>query len=109
MTKIPTDYFGPYVYADLSCPPILMLLAGNSKIKDPALKSRFNVINFPLPKKSSLVRLAKKMFDESAKELEMGSLRFTKVMEKYIETLQTYREVEEAVPGLIQKAPLIRG
>ncbi len=50
-SKLSTSYFGTGVDGtgvQLNVPPMLVIVASNNEIKEPALKSRFDCINFPI-------------------------------------------------------------
>ncbi|HBR70921.1 TPA: hypothetical protein DIC20_01855 [Candidatus Dependentiae bacterium] len=67
-SKISTSYFGNGIDGsgiELQIPPMLIFVASNDKINDPALKTRFDSIDFPLPKKERLIEYAKKIASES--------------------------------------------
>ncbi len=56
-SKLSTSYFGDGIEGtgiNLNMSPILVFVASNDEIKDPALKSRFDTIKYPLPKPEAL-------------------------------------------------------
>lgn len=56
-SKLSTSYFGDGIEGtgiNLNMPPMLIFVASNDEIKDPALKSRFDTIKYPLPKPEAL-------------------------------------------------------
>ncbi|MGZ6251281.1 MAG: hypothetical protein ACXWL2_04580 [Candidatus Chromulinivorax sp.] len=60
-TKLETTYFGQTIDGTgihLQMPPMLIFIASNEPIVDLALKSRFDVVNYPLPKETSLIDFA---------------------------------------------------
>jgi len=60
-STLSTDYFGvgiDGVGVNLTMPPMLIFVASNEEIKNPALKSRFDVIKYPLPSQKALVEHA---------------------------------------------------
>ncbi|MDP3889069.1 MAG: hypothetical protein Q8Q25_00810, partial [bacterium] len=63
-SAISTSYFGNGVDGTgivLKIPPMLICAASNDEIKDPALKTRFDTIKFPTPKRETLVHYAQKI------------------------------------------------
>lgn len=67
-SRISTDYFGAGIEGTgvkLAVPPMLIFVASNEEIKDPALKTRFDSIDFPLPKKDRLIGFAREVAAES--------------------------------------------
>jgi hypothetical protein len=67
-SKLVTSYFGTGVEGtglDLSIPPMLICVAGNDDIADPALKNRFDIIEFPAPKKEALIRYARHIAEQN--------------------------------------------
>ena len=63
-SKLSTSYFGGGIDGsgiNLTIPPMLIFVASNEEIKNPALKTRFDSINFPLPKKERLLQYAKEI------------------------------------------------
>ncbi len=56
-STLSTSYFGDGMEGTgikLNMPPTLIFVASNDEIKDPALKSRFDTIKYPLPKPEAL-------------------------------------------------------
>lgn len=90
---------------EIDLPPILTFVAGNKPIDDEALKSRFNFIEFPIPKKSTLLKHAVKfikknkassniigLFKENNK-LELSE-KFRVDLEKNIGDSNNFRDIE---------------
>lgn len=59
---------------EIDLPPILTFVAGNDKIENKALSSRFNFIEYPLPKKSTLIRHAIKNIKDDKTSLNIKNL-----------------------------------
>lgn len=60
-SKISTTYFGNGLEGsgiDLKLPPMLIFVASNEEITNAALKTRFDTIEFPMPKKEKLITYA---------------------------------------------------
>lgn len=60
-STLSTDYFGGGIDGagiNLAIPPMLIFVASNEEIKEPALKSRFDVIKYPLPTQKALAEHA---------------------------------------------------
>ena len=67
--KLSTSYFGGGVDGTgltLELPPMLIFVAMNEEIKDPALKSRFDYIHYPSPKQEALTTYALALAKKSA-------------------------------------------
>lgn len=68
LSSISTKYFGAGIDGSgikIDMPPILIFAASNDEIKDKALKSRFDNLKFPNPKKETLIEHAKNIFLKS--------------------------------------------
>lgn len=59
-SKLSIKCFGDIANTDIKLPPMLIFVAMNEDIKDPNLKRRFDVINYPRPTKETLIRHALK-------------------------------------------------
>ncbi len=60
-SRVSTKYFGeeePGKTISLPMPPMLIFVASNTAIEDPALKTRFDVVHYPSPTKEALVHEA---------------------------------------------------
>ncbi|HBS48392.1 TPA: hypothetical protein DEO28_00245 [Candidatus Dependentiae bacterium] len=80
-SRLSTSYFGRGLEGsgiNLKMPPMLIILASNEQIKDPALKKRFDVIEFPSPKKETLILFAQEIAENSKflQELQIDTSRF---------------------------------
>jgi len=67
-SKISTTYFGNGLEGsgiNLALPPMLIFVASNEEIKDAALKTRFDAIEFPIPKKEKLISYAKECITQN--------------------------------------------
>lgn len=67
-SKLITTYFGTEFDGtgiSIKIPPMLIFLTNNENINDPALESRFDIINFPIPNKQALINYAFKIANES--------------------------------------------
>lgn len=126
-TVINTTYFGTGIDGRgivLDVPPILLLATNNEKINDPALQSRFDVIDFPKPKHESLITYAKKLISldslskkipdlltakkrsarwSSSTEIKSEKIDYDKELEKIIGNIHNFRDVQAAVPVLLSK------
>jgi ATPase family associated with various cellular activities (AAA) len=66
-SKLITSYFGSNMDGSgvsLDMPPMLIFVASNEKITDPALESRFDTVHYPTPTQQALVQYA---YDIAAK------------------------------------------
>ena len=57
-SKLSTEYFGTDMHGQaviLDIPPMLIFLASNDEIKDGAVASRFDIVNYPTPSKFALI------------------------------------------------------
>ncbi|MCF7800017.1 hypothetical protein K9L05_04100 [Candidatus Babeliales bacterium] len=67
-SKISTTYFGNGLEGsgiNLKLPPMLIFVASNEEIKDAALKTRFDSIEFPMPKKEKLISYAEECIEQN--------------------------------------------
>lgn len=67
-SKIVTTCFGTNLDGSslsLEAPPMLIFVAGNDMIKDPALESRFDLVNYPSPSAESLTGYAYNIAEKS--------------------------------------------
>jgi len=77
-TKLSTTYFGESFDGSalsLAIPPMLIIVASNEKIKDPALESRFDIVDYPKPKLQTLITCA---LDKATKSPLLKALRVGK-------------------------------
>lgn len=69
-SHVSTKYFGeeePGKTISLPMPPMLIFVASNTAIEDPALKTRFDVVHYPSPTKEALVHEATRVALTSAR------------------------------------------
>ncbi|MBP9752316.1 MAG: ATP-binding protein [Proteobacteria bacterium] len=88
-SKVNTTMFGSGETGqgiDFDMPPMLVIVAANKDIEDQALKSRFVSINFPNPKKESLIEHGKSLLN-SVTEEEL----------KVLLKCESFRDVESVV------------
>lgn len=67
-TRLSTAYFGMDIdgsAVSLDMPPMLIFVASNDEMTDPALASRFDIIHYPMPSISTLVSHAYKISQNS--------------------------------------------
>lgn len=67
-SKLVTSYFGSNMDGtgvSLEIPPMLIFVAANEEIADPALKSRFDIVNYPMPMDNALVDYAYAIAEKS--------------------------------------------
>ncbi len=67
-TRLSTAYFGTEIDGSsvaLDMPPMLIFVASNDELEDPALASRFDVIDYPTPSKQMLINYAYKITEKS--------------------------------------------
>ncbi len=97
-SKISTSYFGDGIDGTgikLDAPPMLIFAASNDEIKDPALKSRFDVVNFPMPNQTALARHAQ-MVAKKSKLLTTSNIPDEITVQSWIdsEKIDNFREIE---------------
>lgn len=126
-SQLNTTYFGAGVDGTgiiLNVPPVLLLATNNEEITDSALKSRFDVINFPSPKPESLFNYSKRLIslDSLSRKIPglLASIQGTSDLlgtltavsgrgeENYIEELKlavnklrSFRDVQATIPILL--------
>lgn len=102
-SEIRTDYFGGGSDGRgiaFEMPPLLVILASNKSIADDALKSRFEHINFPLPKKEALEQYAYKLLDKSGWRKEGVATLESVRQETPLVTASLNNDDDERVPLL---------
>jgi len=89
MSQLPTKYFGTQEDGSsiiIPVPPMLIFAAANEPIEDPALANRFDMIEFPHPKKELLVRLASEAVRQSQilqqKNIDLTSIDFQSLIDE---------------------------
>lgn len=113
---IETSYFGKNedgTNLQLKAPHMLVMLASNKEIDDPALKSRFDVIDFPTPRKEAFEKVACQIVESSSwvkghkKEMltKRGHLKNDLIVQirEAIAGDQNFREVEASIGLLLQQ------
>lgn len=74
-TQLQTSYFGTTIEGtgvSLEAPPMLIFVASNDPITDPALKSRFDTISYPKPSTETLISYAFEIASNSVLLREQG-------------------------------------
>jgi len=99
--KLSTSYFGSGMDGtgiDLKLPPMLIFVASNAEISDPALASRFDTIDYPMPLQSSLVDHALQMIKNS-KVLPATRSVSTEKIENWIQEnkINNFRAIESKI------------
>lgn len=113
-SKLSTSYFGAGqdgTGIELDLPPMLVIVASNNEIKDDALKSRFDCITFPKPKKETLQNYARYLALENELAAEIEDLKNdNQLAQKYEELLMeaiketsNFREIQSIVPTILNK------
>jgi hypothetical protein len=109
-SKLTTCYFGTGIDGTgvkLDVPPMLVIVASNNEIKEPALKSRFDCIDFPMPTEAALQNYAGQLAfaHELADEIE-NFKNGDQIAENYrgklleaIKQATNFREIESIVPA----------
>lgn len=101
-STLPARCFGQGV--ELARPCTLTAMGSNKSIQDPALASRFTVVNMGMPKKSALLSYAKQIFLQ-----ESGLTDIPAAILPHLETMvaqelaDNFRFFEENVPPLAQR------
>jgi len=106
-SKISTSYFGNGIDGsgiELEIPPMLIFVASNEEIKDPALKTRFDSIDFPMPTKERLLQYAKDVAAESnlitENNIRLDSFDFEKWLKE--SEVNNFRDVaSQIVPAIL--------
>lgn len=113
-SKLSTSYFGAGqdgTGIELDLPPMLVIVASNNEIKEDALRSRFDCITFPKPKKETLQNYAHHLAINNELSDEIENLKEgDQLAEKYSEALMgaiknatNFREIESIVPTILNK------
>lgn len=107
LSRLSTSYFGGGLEGfgiNLKMPPALIFVASNEEIKDPALKTRFDVIEFPSPKKETLIRHAQEIAaqDKLIQSLHLDTNQFD--FGKWLEQsgANNFRDIESKIVPAIQ-------
>ncbi len=90
-TKLSTAYFGLDIDGSavtLDMPPMLIFVASNDQITDPALASRFDIINYPIPTKEALIEYAHKIIQSSVILEEQSSTMSYDDIVAWIESIE---------------------
>lgn len=90
-TRLSTAYFGMDVdgsAVSLDMPPMLIFVASNDEMTDPALASRFDIIQYPMPSMSTLVNYGYKISQNSTILHEMGCIVTYEDIVAWIETIE---------------------
>lgn len=102
LTRVSTDYLGSSIDGTaigFEASPMLILLAGNDPIEDPALKSRFETILFPHPKQESLFTRGSDLLSRFPLcSQKKGESPFD--LKSKLKDCINFREVESLVPAL---------
>jgi hypothetical protein len=106
-SKLSTSYFGNGVDGSgikLNIPPMLIFVASNAEIEDTALKTRFDTINFPAPKKERLIEYAKEIAHQSKliqrTHINLETFNFTQWLEH--SQANNFRDIaSQIVPAII--------
>ncbi len=89
-SKLITSYFGSNIDGsgiNLEIPPMLIFAAANEEIKDPALKSRFDIVHYPQPTQQSLIDFGYNKAIESTLLQELNIIIDKNKIEDWIHTL----------------------
>lgn len=100
LAEIKTHYFGDGfdgTGVKLQLPPMLIFVASNEALTDDALRSRFDVTQFPLPKRSALVRYAQKLTENNPFFKKAYTVELLAAIERAITengAIKTFRDIE---------------
>ncbi len=112
LSHLSTSYFGSGIDGTgihLKTPPMLIIASGNEEIEDEALKNRFDIIHFPMPKPETLINYGIDLFkkdnfvqgkidgaliNSSAKEAEIR---------KRLQDSKNFRSVNALISAMIGK------
>lgn len=89
-SKLITSYFGSNMDGSgisLDMPPMLIFVASNEKITDPALESRFDTVHYPTPTEQALVQYAYDIATKSFIVQQTESVIDKSVIAKWIANL----------------------
>lgn len=107
LAQLSTSYFGPGIDGagvQLEIPPMLVILSANEPIQDEPLRSRFDLMKFPLPTQEALVEYGKKLLaQESLRYLSYNNPRNFSLTIEDIQDYKSFREIEAAIPLLMER------
>lgn len=91
-TKLSTAYFGMDIDGSavtLHMPPMLIFVASNEEMTDPALASRFDIIQYPMPSTTTLAHYAYKISQSSKVLYERGCVVGYEDIVSWIATIES--------------------
>jgi hypothetical protein len=105
-TRISTAYFGAEVDGSavkLDMPAMLIFVASNDELVDPALASRFDIVHYPTPSKEALINYAYKITQESTILHDVSCIAPYDFIADWIETIDSknlnFRYIAGSVEG----------
>lgn len=107
-TKLSSTYFGNGTEGkglDLTIPPMFLIFSANEPIKDEALNTRFEHIQFPKPTSKALEENCKSVFDRYYPKLPLSDNDWDPFQEKFvgeIEEFKNFRRIKKEIPSLMQ-------
>jgi hypothetical protein len=109
-SKLTTSYFGSNMDGtgvSLALPPMLIFVAANEEITDPALKSRFDTVHYPMPMQEALVEYAYKTAEKSKILQELNYQINKQAIQDWVQKLdakyKNYRYVAGNVESFLLK------
>lgn len=108
-STLSTSYFGSGIEGTgitLKMPPMLIFVASNDEIKNPALKSRFDTIKYPLPKEDTLATHALNTIKRSP-VLDQATMPATRTIRSWIgnNAVDNFRQVEANIEQFVLSQP----
>lgn len=107
-TKISSKYFGTDGNEiSFKAPPMLIVLANNETIKDDALATRFDTVNYPTPTKKTLLSYAFSKAHQSTRLKELACPVDERAITSWVQNLQgkenNFRHIQGGVERLLEE------
>lgn len=107
LAQLSTSYFGPGIDGagvQLEIPPMLVILSANESIQDEALRSRFDLMKFPLPTQRALAKYGEKLLShEALRYFGYNNPPNSLLTIENIQDYKSFREIEAAIPLLMER------
>jgi hypothetical protein len=104
-SKLSTSYFGTNIDGtgiELDLPLMLIFVASNDKINDPALTSRFDIVNFPAPTLDTLINMAFEIATKSQDLRRIGCAVSKEMIKNWVESLKPEEKNFRFVDGNVE-------
>jgi hypothetical protein len=105
LSTLQTTYFGTSGDGreiQLPMPPMFIIGAANVPIEDENLRSRFDQVEFPMPKEGALRRYAREFFQKQDQENIMDIPTATDKLYKAIQGIGSFRAIQSFIPAYME-------